>query len=219
MIILEETSTLGKNYLKKDLHKSFYCLVNNVPIEKTLLALRGLKEIPMNNFDLKGLLKINVDVSVENLTFIEESCGYGLNFFMKLQNDRDWRSMYNCVYSSKFRSKNQLNFLVDSREAFCDDIPLEIRGLIFKKIEGKKIFICSDCSETFTRVDALNRHENSSTRCVIGTELKPKSKVYGAVEDVPKSLFDAGFIDEEHLSFEQTDFGVFDIGKCLKLKA
>ena len=53
-------------------------------------------------------------------------------------------------------------------------------------------------------------------KALIETEVKPKSKVYGALEDVPKSLFDAGFIDEEHVSFEQTDFGVFDIGRCLK---
>lgn len=156
-VILEETATLGKNYKSTDLPKSPLCLVRNVAPKKLLNILRTTQEISISNADFLALLNYSSrQFTVDNLPLIQEEIGFALNFFAKIENSRERRSIYSRVFRSE--SKNEsLNLLVCSREAFCDDADLEIIGIVFRDISNKKLAICESCDETFSRSDNLTR--------------------------------------------------------------
>ena len=212
MVILEESASLPKKRAAAgDLTKSPYCLVRGVPALKILDCLKNLQEIPISNDDLLALIDYDGDLSNQNLKTIEEARKISLNFFMKLQNDRERRSLYNRVRRSRAQHATKLNVLVKTRDAFCDNSPILVEGLVFRDIENKKISVCKTCNETFARADHLKRHTDNETACTTEPTIKPKSRTYGASENVPQELFEAGYIDECHLNFKQPNFGCFDI--------
>ena len=202
---------MNKSFDKSGIKNAPYCLLREVKKSSILQALKGQNEIAIDKTDLAVLVDYSGVVSVENIEFIEEATGYALNFFMKIENSRADRVIYNRVYRSESTNENQLNVIVDSRLAFCEDAELTITGLVFRSIEKKKISVCEKCDETFTRSDSLTKHRSNPTACQTETVVRPKWKAYGGVEDVPKELFEAGYIDECHLNFKQSHFGVFDI--------
>ena len=212
LCLLEETSNLPKNYQKQDIMKAPLCLLRDIKAEKLLNSLKTLQEVSINNKDLAVLLDYSGDLSnVDNLIFAEEATGYNMNFFMRIANTRERRVLYNRVYRSESSNEKQLNLIVDSRLAFCDDAELSITGIVFKDIGNKKTVVCHQCDETFARMDSFKRHQDNPTACQTGTIVRPKSKVYGKNEDVPQQLLEAGYILPEHLNFKQTNFCVFDI--------
>ena len=212
LCILEETSNLQKTYQKQNIVKAPLCLVRDIKAEILLNSFKTLQEVPITNNDLAVLLDYSGDLrSADNIIFAEEATGYNFNFFMKIENNRERRVMYNRVYLSESKNEKQLNLIVDSRLAFCEDAELSITGIVFKEIGKKKISICKQCDETFTRMDNLKRHQENPTACQTGTIVRPKSKIYGQKENIPQELLEAGFILPEHLTFRQDSFSVFDI--------
>ena len=157
LVILEETAFLGKTYKSGDLPKSPLCLVRNVAPKKLLNILRPTQEILLSNEDFLSILNYSSrQFTVDNLPLIEDEIGFALNFFAKIENSRERRSIYSRVFRSESENES-LNLLVSSRAAFCDDVDLEITGLVFRDISQKKLAICESCDETFTRSDNLTR--------------------------------------------------------------
>ena len=117
LLILEETSYLPANYKKGDIMKSHYCLVLDVSMPTVLKALNGLKEAKITSKDLLALVeyKLNLDFNCENLSQIEQSVGFGFNFYMKKSNIQEYRSIFNRVQKSENSDLPQLNLLVTSR--------------------------------------------------------------------------------------------------------
>ena len=61
-----------------------------------------------------------------NLEDIEAQSGYGLNFFMKKENEIEKRAVYNRVYRSEHPELTQLCVLVKSRNFFCREDELAL---------------------------------------------------------------------------------------------
>ena len=211
-LVLEETNQLPPKY--KTYCGASYCLVDEVPMEKIWQALKGQKEIEMNTADLLALIEYHGNPALftcSNIGFVEEACNFGLNFFIKKTNDRERRSLYYRVWKSRHPNLEQLCLVVKSRKVFTTDGFINVQSLVLKDISEKKTFFCEQCSIPISRRDALTRHENNPTACSTETTVKPISKPYGAPVNTPAELFEAGFIKEEHLTYKQDWYGVFDI--------
>ena len=167
---------MPKKNKNNDMVKSPYCLVRQMPPAKILECIKTMQEIPISNEDLLALIGFDGELSNQNLRTIEETTKISLNFFMKIQNDRERRSLYNRVRRSRAKFENKLNVLVKTRDAFCDNSPILVEGLVFRDIENKKISVCKTCNETFARADHLKRHTDNDTACTTEPTIKPKSR-------------------------------------------
>ena len=214
-IVLEETNQLPPKY--STYCGASYCLVVDVPMEKIRQALKGQKEVEMSSQDLMSLIGYQGNKSLftcSNIEFVEEACNLGLNFFIKKTNERERRSLYHRVWRSRKTSLEQICLVVKSRKVFTNDGFINVKSLVLKDISEKKTFFCEQCALPFRRHDNLTRHENNPTACSTETTVKPISKPYGAPVNTPAELFEAGYINEEHLTYKQDWYGVYDIETC-----
>ena len=213
MIMLEETEHLSGKYSTFEYSKAPYALVRDVAPKDIISSLKTYKYIPLKNehclYAIYGK-DVNLELNMQNMEAIEMALEKNLNFYLIRENQREERSIYHKVRKSK-SAFNDVNILIERRQSLIDGSRISRMCLLTIPVSKKDTFICNDCFGGFSRSDNRNRHTNSDTRCQTEPIILAKQKCYGKEIDTAKELYEAGYIDVEHLNFTQRNMASYDI--------